>query len=125
MTAPTPNVALLRQTLAKIEALPDLWNQHRYRCGTGMCIAGWGCELAGGRWLHAPDGFWPDLLVAETGDDPEIIRRLDDRDVIDVGIRARRIFGLTYSQAEVLFDAENDLDDLRRIVGELCAGAES
>lgn len=117
----TPNVALLRQTLAHIEANPDEWNQRHWRCGTGMCFAGWAATLAGGQWYEDDQSVHRDELIAEDGDTGEY----DHGGVITVHVddRARRILGLDEGQAERLFDAVNNLHDLRRIVGELTEDA--
>jgi hypothetical protein len=117
---PTPNVALLKQTLAHIEANPHEWNQGEYRCETGMCFAGWAAILAGGQWENADP---------ETGDVEYLVIEPDDEIayVFDGGIhvkwRAQRILGLTVDQRILLCAGSNTLDDLRSIVAEIIAGA--
>lgn len=121
-----PNVVHLRLTLAQIEAHPETWEQGEFRCETGLCVAGWGAQLAGGRWLFKdPTSFHAYMLVAGDGDDPEDCEVLYGQRVISAHYRAMRLFGLTSSQAHVLFEADNTLADVRRIIGELCAGAGS
>lgn len=112
-----PNVKLLRETLAHIEAEPRKWYQPDWRCGTGMCFAGWAVTLAGGQWKHGPDEAGSDLLVVEPGDS-EFDRRVGSTMAMT---RAQRLLGLTEDQADELFDGSNDLDNLRRIVEGLCA----
>lgn len=116
----TINAALLRQTLEQIETHPETWEQGSYRCGTGMCFAGWAAELAGGHWLAGPDDAGNSYLIAEPddGEGAFIIRRSGEA-VVDAHVRAQRILGLTWSQAEDLFDGSNTLLVLRQHVAEL------
>jgi hypothetical protein len=116
---PTPNVALLKQTLAHIEAHPDEWQQTTYRCGTGMCFAGHAATLAGGAWMSSNP--LDDYMVAEDADDP--IQVLDKE--IHVKHRAERVLGLAWHQADRLFAPGNDLDLLRLLVAEICENAEA
>mgnify|MGYP001587222180 CR=1 FL=1 len=117
------NVDLLDRTLAHIEANPEEWEQTAYRCDTGMCFAGWACQLAGGRWLTPPCDHWGDVLVAEPADDQERVRSFDGVHGTVVLKRATRLLGLDFDIARDLFDVGNTLDDLRRIVADIKAGA--
>lgn len=119
------NVTLLKQTLAHIEANPSEWKQTRYRCGSGLCFAGWAVQLAGGRWFSDPDATLSEALIAEPDDltsgtfpAPDGSQRL-----VWVGNRAERVLGLSDDQSSDLFYAANTLDDLRIIVSELCGEA--
>jgi hypothetical protein len=133
----TPNVALLKQTLAHIEAHPETWKQEYFRCGTGMCFAGWAAELHGAKWAYPAEAGWlrSELITPKSedgvGTEPipiegyaakilgiEHTRRYDDED-------------FEYDEDEdfdlgtiPLFEARNSLDDLRRLVAEICAEAE-
>jgi hypothetical protein len=109
----TPNVPLLRKTLEHIEAHPQEWDQVRWRCESGMCFAGTAADLDGAQWLY---GAGPMLRRRE--DDPADDRYAPDR--LHVRTRAQHILGISEDQADDLFEATNTLDDLRRIVGELC-----
>lgn len=120
-----PNVALLRQTMAHIEANLDRWHQGEYRidlavidpecCGTAFCFAGWSAELSGAKWAHAANDLQKNDLI-ETPDF-----------YITAELYAAELLGIEYTRTGEgdipLFDPDNTLDDLRRIVDELCAGA--
>lgn len=128
--ADTPNVDLLRRTLAHIETHPELWDQTRWRtetenCGTAYCFAGWAATLDGGQWYSDDPGSacGDDLLAVD--EDGEYVMALKDGTLVtDIQARAERILGLTESQAEMLFYSLNTLDDLRGIVAELCEGSD-
>lgn len=119
------NTALLKQTLAHIEANPLTWEQTSFRCGTGMCFAGWAAQLSGCTWLtNDPDDMYGDFVIAEP-DDEQVSDEVDGKQVIGVRFRAARVLGIDLDRAEELFEAHNELDDLRDLVTELCAEAES
>lgn len=118
----TINTPLLRRTMEQIETHPETWDQANYRCDTGMCFAGWACELSGGTWSTGPDGPLSDYLIAEPDDGEDMFGRWDMR-LVTAHNRARRLLGLDGGQADELFDQDNDLDDLRRMVAELCGEA--
>lgn len=129
MTAetPTPNVALLDETLAWIWAHPEEWKQEYWRCETGMCFAGWAAELAGAVWLTGTEDARSHLVKAEADDPPEHISlsamRFGASDAVWVRTRAQRLLGLTWDEADALFMETNRLVDIRRIVGEIRARA--
>lgn len=129
-----PNVELLRRTLEHIEANPREWDQGKwaednYPCGTSHCFAGWAVVLSGAAFAQEADGIVSGRVV-EPGQNP--FDRAEWRDVAEY---AAQILGLPAPETPVketgqisgaiplLFDACNDLDDLRRIVGELCEQA--
>lgn len=117
----TPNVALLNQTLAYIEAHPEEWDQKTWHCGTTACFAGHAAALNGGEWL----GRGSDSLIARDDDPAEDIwAATEDRPaIVEVDRRAKRVLGLTDYQAEDLFEGGNSLDDLREIVAKLTGSA--
>ena len=102
------NKEALRATLEAVKANPDHWDQtvwvRKTACGTAYCFAGWTCVL---------DGF------TEPVDRTTWLVRSDGLSV-DVQIYAKRRLGLTWQQADGLFDQFNTLADLERIVSELC-----
>lgn len=118
----TPNIPLLRQTLAHIESHPQEWVQDSYRCQTGMCFAGWAVTLDGGQWYSPdPTSTYGDGLVARPDDPAVDVWPLGDGTrAILASARAQRILGLDGYQAEDLFASYNTLDDIRQIVAELC-----
>lgn len=125
MSGQRPNVDLLRQTLAHIEAHPEGWYQKEFRCRSGMCFAGWSAELSGGLWAFGPGDYYADLLRAESDDPPEDVQVVYGQHVVSAHQRAARLLGLEFRQSLRLFVADNKLPDLRRIVGELCSEVES
>lgn len=120
----SPNVALLRETLAHIEAHPGEWDQSVYRCQTGLCFAGHAAVLAGGRWADPGGQTHPTSLVAEPADDADRTYAVTGfGPVTHVADRATRVLGLTTDQADDLFDPSNTLAYLRSRVAALCAEA--
>jgi len=111
-TDPTPNAALLRQTLAYIEANPNDWNQRTY----SKCFAKHAARLAGGLPVVGGHGA---LLLAE--DDEPYFEDRDGSRVVQVHARAQRMLGLDDDQAAALFDGIVGLDALREQVADLIA----
>lgn len=122
-------LALLDAAIAQIEAHPETWNQEVYRCGTGMCVAGWICELAGGRWLEGADGIAPDALEPESYDESWLISQWHGRAAVNAPDRActllgtRDIFSVGPLGAS-LFSGLNSLADIKTIRDELAARGE-
>jgi hypothetical protein len=124
-TAVKPNVELLRETLAQIEARPDEFDPDRFRTPRGaMCFGARACVIDGGVWV-VDDTASPHahLLLARPGDPDESVQQMGYERVISVYARARRILGLTEHQAADLFAGGNSVADLRRIVAGICQGA--
>ncbi|XVQ07305.1 hypothetical protein ACQP1W_32450 [Spirillospora sp. CA-255316] len=115
----TPNVDLLKRTLAHIEAHPEEWDQNEWctelDCGTAYCFAGWAIKLDGRATFTAVNDF----VIDEDGTSQDT----DDYAAGLLGIKS--LERAERDCEEHLFAADNSLDDLRRIVGELCAEAES
>lgn len=99
--------------LDQIDAHPETWEQRSYRCGTGMCFAGWTTQLAGLPWrsddLAAFQNHWLDTV---TLDDSVLI----DGQHLPAHDAARDVLGLSYDNADTLFASYNDMDDLRELV---------
>jgi hypothetical protein len=114
-----PNKELLRKTLATIKANPEHWDQSTWRCETGMCFAGWSAHLAGGRWISPAENLQRShLLVSEPKDD--LLCPSNECRPVSVLYRAQRLLGLAFHQAADLFASTNTMEDLERIVAELC-----
>jgi hypothetical protein len=112
---------LLTKTLAHIEANPETWYQRHYRCRAGMDFAAHAAELDGGQWCtDDPDGPGSNRLTHRRDDPHEHVWA----STVSAHDRASRVLGLDRQQARQLFHPDNDLDDLRRIVGELVASAQ-
>lgn len=117
---PMPNVPLLTKTLDHVENHPEELDSRIWLCGTIGCFAGHASLIDGGQSVGTEYGG--DLLHAVPDDDPADVMLIDGAWVVSVRNRARRILGLSRADAKRLFKGSNTLDDLRRIVGELCEG---
>jgi len=104
------NKDLLRETLAYIEAHPEEWDQTKWICESVACFAGRACLLSGDRPIFDPKWRFEAMRVAvgELGHDVGVRRRATD------------LLGIDEWQADDLFAQKNTLNDLRRIVAELC-----
>lgn len=118
---PMPNVPLLTKTLDHVVAHPEELDSRIWLCGTTGCFAGHASLIDGGRSVQIEDGYGA-LLHAVPEDDPADVLVIGGTGVVSVRNRARRILGLSRPDAKRLFKGSNTLDDLRRIVGELCEG---
>lgn len=118
----TINIPLFQQTLGQIEAHPETWYQAEYRCESGLCFAGWTCQLSGGTWASDPEGALASYLIAEPDDGKGVFSH-EGRRIISAENRAMRLLGLDEDQADELFYGRNTLADLRRMVTKLCREA--
>ncbi len=117
-----PNVPLLRQTMAHIEAHPEEWYQGSWRCDTGMCFAGHAAIIDGAAWAcKAEDGFDLDELADIDPEAFEAVCPPDTAGTMNVAVYAQQALGLELGEAARLFRMGNTLGDLLRIVDELCA----
>lgn len=125
----TLNVNLLQRTLDFIEEHPDKHDQEHWRCGTSACFAGWAVTLDGGVWVHDQSEYLlprdddPDADVKYLGHYADVKVVGDQGKGVHVADRAQRILGLLDSQVEDLFADDNDLEDLRELVGLIIEGA--
>jgi hypothetical protein len=113
---------LLDLAIEHIEQHPETWVQRKYRCGTTMCLSGWICELAGGRWADSGDGPYQEYLLAEPGDASWRVLEFRGTGVVGAWDRAERLLGFSPDMDEALggtgdgrdlFDGYNNLDDIK------------
>lgn len=127
---PTPNVELLRSTLAWAEreavkpysesqwyqgdwVLPPeesgltIGGHRQVKCQTAYCFAGWATAQT----------LDPTERMDEIGDVYRGDKRIEDCDE-----RAARVLGIDFDQADALFDGGNDIEDVRRIVNAIITG---
>lgn len=125
----TPNVDLLRRTLTVIEADPANWNQLAWvvdraainpaECGTAYCFGGHAVLLHGNKLCLTDSGVVHPLLGDDVDPDDTWTDE-DGRKAMETWDYARTILGLSGAQANALFHMHNELDDLRRIVSDIC-----
>lgn len=118
MTAVTVNVPLLRKTLEHIEAHPEEWDQSSWSCGTSGCFAYHAAMISGGE----PVDMYLGYVVSEEDDpsDQVYLAAIGRPAMVHVATRAVRVLGLDEHPGDTrLFNGDNTLDDLRRIVAEL------
>lgn len=117
------NAELLGRTLKHIKETIDRWNQSWWSIatdnGTAHCYAGWAVTLSGIIIQHEPIGGWAFVRPEDVpaGIDGTFWMYRDDR--FTVPSVAASLLGLSEEQAKELFNPENDMEDLERIVGEL------
>jgi hypothetical protein len=116
------NDALFVKVLAQIEKHPETWTQSLWRCSSGMCFAGWACDLTGAQWCAAADSFDSDEILA-TSPQEDSAYDWDGRWCVPPESRAAAVLGLASAgdlcaPRRGLFNADNSLDDLYRISAE-------
>jgi len=122
----TPNVPLLRKVMEHIEAHPEQHVQRSWRCGTGMCFAGWAADFSGLEWVYDPDHLDAELVY--TDDDAVLtaalweVDEVNGRTAVPVVYAAQRVLGLTARQARWLFASTHSRANLREIVTSLAGG---
>jgi hypothetical protein len=143
MTTDLRGLDLLDAAIDHIEKHPETWDQGRYRCASGMCLAGWIAELGGGQWAapprehrDGPGGEHGECLLAEAEDNPQDVEFEDDLEGgvshIHVAERAERLIGVSrhvgppqppHGLGRDLFDGLNTLGDIKAMRDDLRAGA--
>lgn len=120
---------LLDAAIDHIERHPETWRQDEYRCRSGMCLAGWIGELAGGTWAAPLGDHWDEWMRAGP-EDPERDVQPDETQglVIHVAERAERLIGVSrYVDDDLygrdLFAGGNTLDDIKAMRDDLRARA--
>ena len=129
-----PNWPLLRATRDLIANLPRRkydnevngepgWVQSDWRCGTGMCFAGWAAALTGATFPYAPDDEGDVIRTAGSmrgysARAAEVVVDTDG-DVWDIPSYARHMLGL--HDSTVIFQGDNGLRDIDDILDEMKA----
>lgn len=106
-----PDIAEIEAIIAYIEAHPQEWDQSvwaRKDCGTAYCVAGHAVIRAGA------------TIVWGTGTQASFCDLNGRQGPIDV--IAQELLGLSDFDAEALFAAENEIADLRMILGDIASG---
>lgn len=129
---PVPNIAELDALLAWAEAehekqqkgLPSEWDQGSWAkvapqvaCGSACCIAGKAVARAGGVFL-LPVGPRPGRTTTDFAEMP------NGREVY-ISDEAEDLLGLNSDQADALFEQDNTIEDVRRIIAEIKEGETS
>jgi hypothetical protein len=126
--SPNRGLALLDEAIDQIELHAKAgdkgqWYQGDYRCGSGMCLAGWIGQLAGGQWATAADSWQSSHMVREPDDAQDGSGTYtNNQPVVHVAVRAQRLADLTGDQAHALFAGENDLHDIKEMRDQIAAG---
>jgi hypothetical protein len=105
-----PNVAEMVAIYQHIKAHPETWKQDVYAeridCGTAYCVAGWAVTRAGDELVWPEGAKLAQFVVVGSGHEK-------------IKVRAAHLLGLTEDQADDLFDAVNDLYDIREIITDI------
>lgn len=105
------NIELLQQTMQYIRDNPEEWDQSYWGCGTTACFAGHAVRLTGAKLLHYGDSLFADYCLPLEAGNP-----------VDIAEHARRVLELGNEVSQVLFNANNTLEDLEAIVDALING---
>lgn len=117
---PERNVALLQKTIDYIEQHPDQHDQNVWNnaCGTAFCFAGHAALLAGATPPHGNTEFWRV--------DPLTLRATSyhlSPDAPIISDFAEKQLGLSWIEADIMFDATRTRRALRSLVNAFCEGA--
>jgi exonuclease VII small subunit len=135
------NIDLLRRVLGQIKTHPETWRQETWvslgltpGCGTRFCFAGHAAHMSG----FAPRGLELDSSAYMGNLPPETVEALREWTrvyrpryelsadyPIHVSVIASAVLGVNPTQATALFEGDNSLADLERIVSELIAQQEA
>jgi hypothetical protein len=91
------------------------WSQGDWRCGSGMCLAGWVAQLAGAQWAFPAYCRGAEYVVANADDDDRAVINVDGKRVVFVADRADDLLGLDDEEADLLFDAGNSITDIKHL----------
>jgi hypothetical protein len=121
---PTLNLPLLREVIdwaeaeaAKTEGFRE-WNQDAWmmntECGTTYCIAG---------YVVAQSPLFEPTTVKDRQSSWAELRRTDTGQRVPWSTAAAELLGLTRDDADDLFEADNSIEDVRRIAEEIAEDA--
>ena len=122
------NRTLLTETMAQIDAHPEDWEQSTWRCGSGMCFAGWAATLNDREWVDTPDGQYSTHVVVPpgfpySGPAPRPLinegKAVEGEYTVSVSTAAQYDLGLTSSQADAMFSGSNSRETLHKMVDAL------
>jgi hypothetical protein len=107
------NIKLLRDTLEYVRSHPEKWNQlnwaYKDDCGTKYCFAGTAVHLAGYKFQwERGNNIDKDRLVGSRISGGELIRE-----------KAQTLFDISFDQSEDLFNAENSIFDIERLINQI------
>lgn len=128
--SPNRGLALLDEAIEQVELHAQAmgtagvcdWDQQNWRCGSGMCLAGWVVQLAGGKWATKVGGEYEDYLVASAEDDPDDVVTEpsmwdgDERPpaaMIHVQERCNQLLGLDNDEGWQLYEGDNSISDIK------------
>jgi hypothetical protein len=116
----TTNPEAVLDTLARVEAHPEEWDQgdwaYESPCGTRYCFGGHALLTVGARMDVS-------AKTVEVASLPESLRSRFVREHVAISAGARAVLGVDGPTADRLFHGSNSMDDLRELVGEICAEA--
>jgi hypothetical protein len=129
-----PNWPLIRATRNLIASLPNNteaiepaenidpngWSQGTWRCGTGMCYAGWASALTGATFPYSADEAQGAPITDTGGYTVFVPAAVVVRDSIGKDRRiseyARHMLGLGYEDSDLLFAGGNTLTDIDDVI---------
>lgn len=105
-----PNIELLDKALKIIEEHPEHWNQSHWHCGTSHCLAG---------HIYLIIHELPYDCGSINNDEDCPLDDYDDDVLENTYWDAKKALNISTKDADMLFDGENTLDDLKRMRDDL------
>ncbi len=110
----------------QLQGLPSEWDQGHWAisrpdgtpiaasCATACCLAGKTVAADGGKFLLKTPSYGEFGIATDA--------ELPTGEIVDVENYATERLGLTYEQAQRLFDVDNDIQDVRDIIAAIQSG---
>lgn len=99
---------------------------HDTSCQTSYCMAGQAAHQAGYRaifqGLHSGEACIKQETAGRTKQGYTIWQDVTNAPIESIAIVGRRVLGLTDDEADLFFEGDNELDDLRRLANTFCFG---